>query len=175
MVYVKKLEERGLVPNDIAGKAILGQRAFLIGDILTRCKCGVYTWPASVPLSFEYPLFEGPARLISAATGWDLTADEFVKILDRIYTFERAFLVRQGITRKNDIYSLRPEKIGTPAAKEELNNHEKLLDSYYKLRGWDVKTGIPARETLEKLGLKYVADELEKHGHYPEWAGPPLK
>ena len=112
--------------------------------------------------------------MISAATGWDLSTDEFVKILDRIYTFERAFIVRQGITRKSDVYSLRPEKVGTPGAEEELKKHEKLLDSYYKLRGWDLKTGIPTRETLEKLGLKYVADEIEKHGPYPAWEEPLL-
>jgi len=30
------------------------------------------------------------------------------------------------------------------------------------------KTGAPTRETLEGLGLKYVADELEKMGVYKE-------
>lgn len=33
---------------------------------------------------------------------------------------------------------------------------------------------IPARERLESLGLKYVADELEAHGPYPDWDGAPL-
>lgn len=32
---------------------------------------------------------------------------------------------------------------------------------YYELEGWDSKTGWPKRSTLEKLGLKYAADELE--------------
>ena len=27
------------------------------------------------------------------------------------------------------------------------------------------------RERLESLGLKYVADELEAHGPYPDWDG----
>jgi aldehyde:ferredoxin oxidoreductase len=35
---------------------------------------------------------------------------------------------------------------------------------YYELEGWDAKTGRPKRSTLEKLGLKYAADELEKKG-----------
>jgi aldehyde:ferredoxin oxidoreductase len=39
-----------------------------------------------------------------------------------------------------------------------------MLDNYYKFRGWDKNTGIPTRETLENLGLTYVADELEKLG-----------
>jgi aldehyde:ferredoxin oxidoreductase len=32
---------------------------------------------------------------------------------------------------------------------------------YYRLEGWDEKTGWPTRRTLEELGLKKVADELE--------------
>ena len=36
---------------------------------------------------------------------------------------------------------------------------EFLLDVYYKARGWDAN-GIPTRETLERVGLKDVADAL---------------
>ncbi len=32
---------------------------------------------------------------------------------------------------------------------------------YYRLEGWDEKTGWPTRRTLEELGLKKIADELE--------------
>ncbi len=35
------------------------------------------------------------------------------------------------------------------------------LEEYYELRGWDKATGRPLRATLESLGLKDVADELE--------------
>jgi aldehyde:ferredoxin oxidoreductase len=39
------------------------------------------------------------------------------------------------------------------------------MEEYYKLRGWDPATGIPRRSTLEKQGLKKIADELEnKYG-----------
>ena len=172
---LQSFEERGIVPKDTAEKAVLGQRAFLIGDILMRCKCGLYTWPLSVPLVFQYPIFDGTAKLISAATGWDINEKGLMEVLDRIYNLERAFIVRQGISRKHDNYPLRPEMVGTTAAAEKLKEHEALLDSYYRARGWEVKTGIPTRETLEKLGLKYVADELEKNMPYPEWEGPPLE
>ncbi|HEY5483592.1 MAG TPA: hypothetical protein VIK31_07235, partial [Propionibacteriaceae bacterium] len=33
---------------------------------------------------------------------------------------------------------------------------------FFKLEGWDVKTGWPTRATLSELGLDFVADELEK-------------
>jgi len=41
-----------------------------------------------------------------------------------------------------------------------------LKDAFYELRGADIRTGTPKRETLEALGLKYVADDLERMGLY---------
>ena len=49
-------------------------------------------------------------------------------------------------------------------------NHEivqvylKVFDEYYELHGWDIKTSYPKRKTLEKLGLKYIADDLQYIG-----------
>ena len=37
---------------------------------------------------------------------------------------------------------------------------EKMKDDYYELMGWDVKTGLPTRATLERCGLSDVADLL---------------
>jgi aldehyde:ferredoxin oxidoreductase len=44
---------------------------------------------------------------------------------------------------------------------------EALKDNYYKLSGWDVKTGWPTRAKLEELGMKDVADDLGKAGKLP--------
>jgi hypothetical protein len=35
-----------------------------------------------------------------------------------------------------------------------------LMDEYYRLRGWDVKTGWPTPEKLESLGLGDVHGEM---------------
>ena len=40
---------------------------------------------------------------------------------------------------------------------------ERTLSQYFALRGWD-ENGIPTRETLEKYGLKDIADELDARG-----------
>jgi aldehyde:ferredoxin oxidoreductase len=40
----------------------------------------------------------------------------------------------------------------------------RLMDKYYELRGWNKENGWPTREKLEELGLKMVADELERLG-----------
>jgi len=39
-----------------------------------------------------------------------------------------------------------------------------MLEEYYKVRGWDQRTGMPTRRALEKVGLNTIADELEKMG-----------
>jgi aldehyde:ferredoxin oxidoreductase len=45
-------------------------------------------------------------------------------------------------------------------SKEDFEN---CLDKYYSLRGWD-KDGKPTYKTLVKLGLKDVAEDLQKTG-----------
>jgi aldehyde:ferredoxin oxidoreductase len=37
---------------------------------------------------------------------------------------------------------------------------DKMLDEYYELRGWDVRTGLPTEQRLRDLGLEYTIDEL---------------
>ena len=54
--------------------------------------------------------------------------------------------------------------------KGEMNSQDELdgmLDKYYALHGWDLKTSWPTRETYEKLDLKDVADYLESIGKLP--------
>jgi len=41
-----------------------------------------------------------------------------------------------------------PEKMLT---NEEI---EQMLDEYYTERGWDLKTGLPLKDTLKRLGLE---------------------
>ena len=41
-----------------------------------------------------------------------------------------------------------------------MNQYNKMLDKYYDLHGWEIKTGYPKRSTLEKYNLGYIADDL---------------
>jgi hypothetical protein len=41
-----------------------------------------------------------------------------------------------------------------------------MKDEHYILRDWDVKTGIPTKETLKKFGLD-DAEDLKKQGILP--------
>jgi len=92
---------------------------------------------------------------------------------DRIINMERAFLVRDGRTRKMDtipeLFFSEPIQDGPrKGLKINRTKFEKMKEDYYELRGWDIETGIPTKQTLEKLGLKDVADDLDKRGILPK-------
>lgn len=108
---------------------------------------------------------EDMADLFSVATGEAVDTDGMRRIADRIWNLERAFIVREGITRKDDVlvgrYMDEPinggQLDGLAFDREKWN---RMLDEYYELVGWDKETGIPTRARLESLGLKDVAEEL---------------
>ena len=88
---------------------------------------------------------------------------------ERIYNVERAYNAREGLTREDDTF---PEKfftepIDTKIKVVDKDIFEKLKYEYYKLRGWDVKTGNPKKTKLDELGLNYIADDLKKRRKLP--------
>jgi len=104
-----------------------------------------------------------------AVTGVKMNTLKARDIANRIFTLERAFLVREGITKKDDF--LKGKWVRGPVPNGPFEGHtieeekwENLLNEYYKTRGWDPQTGIPTRETLEKLGLQDVYQDLKKMG-----------
>ena len=52
-------------------------------------------------------------------------------------------------------------------SKLDREDMEVAKDMFYEEMGWDVKTGIPTRATLERLSLGYMADDLAKRGLLP--------
>lgn len=105
------------------------------------------------------------ARLLAATTGIEEFEDvaEILRIGERINNLERAFNVREGMTRRDD--SLPERLLKEPIPKGPSQGHvfelEPILEEYYEVRGWDKSSGIPLKSKLEELGLKEVADELE--------------
>jgi aldehyde:ferredoxin oxidoreductase len=104
--------------------------------------------------------------LLNAATGWTYDKDKFMEAGERIWNLIRAFNVREGITKKDDTLPPRIFEDALPAgiAKGKVvprKDFERMLDEYYQLRGWDVKTGVPTYETLKKLGLEDIARQLK--------------
>jgi aldehyde:ferredoxin oxidoreductase len=105
------------------------------------------------------------AQMVSAVTGWDVTVDELQAVGARRLNLLRAFNAREGITREGDTLPKRffdePLKGGrTEGLVVDRAEWEAALDEYYAQAGWDTASGNPTRETLEGLGLAWVADEI---------------
>ena len=116
---------------------------------------------------FENPIgLKEMGELVSAVTGMDMDEKKMKDVAARINNVERAYLVLEGIRRKDDYIHGRvmDEPVPTGPHKGKILDREKfgeMLNDYYDIVGWDKKTGIPTRKTLEILGLKDVADRLE--------------
>ncbi len=147
-----------------AAVTIYYQDLCLACDILGVCK--FFTEWTGQELSFPEL-----ARLFEMCTGMDMDEKEVRRISTRVRNVERAFLVREGITRKDDRMTgkvVEPipkgQRVGLTLDEEKFSN---LMDEYYERRGWDVNSGIPTEETLQELALGDVAEELKQKGHLP--------
>jgi aldehyde:ferredoxin oxidoreductase len=101
--------------------------------------------------------WDGTAELLQATTGWELTGEEVRRIGERIVNLERLFIAREGIGRRHDTLPKRflqePLPEGSGPSTGSVLELEPMLDEYYRARGWDVATGLPAPDKLEELGL----------------------
>ena len=140
--------------NTYEGKveqAIADQHLSAVGDSLIQCR---FVMEAGCGRVFT----DCYTDLLKAVTGWAPSTAELNEIGERIYNMERIFNVREGISRRDDTLPYRAmwEEIPEGPYKGQKTPPEKLeelLDSYYRLRGWD-ENGIPRRETLERLSLQ---------------------
>ena len=102
------------------------------------------------------------SRLYSAVTGIDMCLEESFQKGEMLCTLERALAIRDGRTRQDDVlHSLYLEKEDAGGRKYLGEDLERSKSEYYGLMGWDVESGVPTRSTLERLGLKDVAEGLE--------------
>jgi aldehyde:ferredoxin oxidoreductase len=110
------------------------------------------------------------ADLLSAATGGEASVDSLTATAMRQLNLERAFNFRHTDFAPRDLNE--PIPTGKLAGWGiDSTKWNKMLDEYYELHGWDVETGYPRRETLERYGLAYVADDLERIGKLGPAAG----
>ncbi len=109
-------------------------------------------------------------RLFKAATGIDMTLNDYYKVADRVYALIRAFWVREYGEKWSREMDYPPARwFEEPLTKGPLKGahldrekYDTMLSWYYEIRGWDER-GIPRKSTLEELGLSDVARELEKY------------
>lgn len=94
------------------------------------------------------------ADMLSAATGIDYSAEDFLHCGDRIWNLERLFNLAAGLTAADDNLPPRmlEEPIPTGPNKGKVSKLPEMLPVYYQVRGWS-SDGIPTDEKLTELGL----------------------
>lgn len=112
---------------------------------------------ASVFSSINAIDYNDISEILASVTGFELSPEDLAEIGERVYTIERNFLCREGITRKDDTlpdyYFDVPVPDGpSKGAYIDRNEFHKMLDEYYELHGWD-NQGFPKKETLERLSI----------------------
>ena len=149
-----------------------------IADSLGYCVTMIRPGRVGAPGSqFGDTSYSFAAERFTAATGIPMDEAGLFRMGERICSLERAIVVRDGRRRKTDALPDFFFKVPVPDGPQEgrkldRDKFEKMKDEYYRLRGWDVETGLPMRSTLEGLGMADVADVLKKHkGLGPESEG----
>lgn len=151
------LQKYGLPdPNGVArwgeaGKAPavkLLQDGLSLPDILCTCKFFMY---AGITVDHW-------AQLYSALSGRPTTGADLLDVAERVYTLQRMFNLREGLTAADD--QLPERALAVPAsgpyqgeAACVVQDYPALLRDYYQARGWDPATGVPLEATLKRLQL----------------------
>ncbi len=127
------------------------ERMHYIDDALGVC-AGLSSFPLKPPYHIHnYPAF------ISSGAGIDMDEAGLTQAARRNRTLLRAVNIRRGMRRAD-------EKPPEDHWRKRFPDLEaKLLDEYYKFKGWDHQ-GIPTKESLQELSMDYVSEDLEQRG-----------
>jgi len=147
--------------STIAGKAeyaIRSQHYTAIGDSLVLCR---FTGERG----FGMLLNEEFVKMVNGATGFGLMLDDLERTGERIINLERAFNVREGVRRKDDLLPYRVMHEPIPSGPSQgrycpPGELDRMLEQYYALRRWN-GDGIPTAEHLAALGLADVVSTMQ--------------
>lgn len=96
-------------------------------------------------------------ELLNSLFGIDLDLENIQLLGERIFTIKRLFNIKMGLNSRNDYI---PKILRTPvkegASMGKAPDFDKLKNYYYEVRNWDPQTGIPNKEKIRKLGLRYL-------------------
>ncbi|MEX0974285.1 MAG: aldehyde ferredoxin oxidoreductase family protein [Bacillota bacterium] len=143
-----------LVPSGTEGKAEVAAK---MQDFLTMFNalgiCKFLLRPQVTPAEL--------AGWVKSACGIELSGDDIMRWGEREFNLRRLCNVALGITRKDD--TLPPRLLSQPRpsgrAAGVVPFLGKMLDEYYRLRGWDAE-GLPTLSTLRRLDLVDYLDKL---------------
>jgi aldehyde:ferredoxin oxidoreductase len=103
------------------------------------------------------------AEILKAITGWDFTGEEASNVGYRAVNLLRAFNIRHGLTRDLDWPSPRYGSAPIDGPFQGITIEpvwNETLEKYYRMMGWDAKTGKPLPETLQRYDLGHVIRDI---------------
>jgi aldehyde:ferredoxin oxidoreductase len=99
-----------------------------------------------------------------AATGWDVSDYELIKVGERALTLARVFNMREGLTVEDDQLCPRSYSPTTNGALSDggidMEELREAVHMYYAMMGWNRETGVPTVEKLHELGVAWAAEYL---------------
>jgi aldehyde:ferredoxin oxidoreductase len=137
-------EEPKMDPASIEGKAELVIRLQNANAAMDSTGLCVFITNAVDP--------EDIIALLNYATGMNYDRQRAMKIGERIWNLERLFNIKAGIMPDELPKRVLEEPIPSGPAKDRVSLLKKMLDEYYRQRGWD-KDGIPTVTKLSELGI----------------------
>jgi len=96
---------------------------------------------------------------VNAATSWDMSLWELLKVGERANTMSRLYNLREGFTAADDNL---PQRMFEPLQNGKLEGKaidpqefQQAIQLYYQMAGWDV-TGVPTQGKLAELDLLWA-------------------
>jgi len=132
-----------------------------VPDLLGICLTSIEYVLKTVPdIHF---LYDRQVELFNAAIGRSISRNELFQAAERLVNLERCIDAREGLTRQEDALPRRffkPFDAGKNRGKVlDEKKMEEMKSTYYRLRGWDVETGLPSAEKLLELELQEIVQE----------------
>jgi aldehyde:ferredoxin oxidoreductase len=150
---------------EAAEKLRYWQSIVAVPDLMGVCKFAYTYYTESPDIALHRTVDIVPA-LYTAATGFELTKEQLLETSVRVTNVERAHNCRLGLTAADDTLPPRFTQDPIPEGPSKGKVYdilEPMKEAWYTVQGWNTETGIPKRETLEKLGLGDIADDLKQH------------
>jgi len=150
-----------------------------------------FAWPIYDDASSEDHVGDASleSQLFSAVTGKEMDETELDHIGERIFNLYRAILLRDGRKGREDdflpesqfkereepiydVFAMFNPDLFLPGKGDEIisrkgkalekDKFERMKDEYYKLRGWDVPTGLLKKEKIRELNLLEIIEPLRE-------------
>jgi len=98
------------------------------------------------------------ARTLTAITGIHFTADDLMKVGERVWNLERLYNLREGFSSADDNLPERllNEPVAEGPSKGFTANLAPMLEEYYQFRNW-TPDGVPSPEKLKELELDQLS------------------